>query len=268
MIETNVIETTTVEDYAIEINSYAVKTAEIIVKIGDTFNRAKAELKHGEFSKLFELTPFGQRTAQNYMRIASSEKVQALLKNESDSHLGVKKLLEVATGKDTKESKKKDLKWWERKAIYDEMPNMPFVDFYKEDIETDIMQKALITYDMWALLNISMDELTSIIEAKAEEEPSILSGGYVPFVFSNETLGKTNMPLISIFGLKNGDSLVNHLLRDKDDYSGLGGSGYYINKFNVKLAVHTDIMKTGAGYGLNDFTFGLDWMKAEGLLAR
>ncbi len=98
----SLVKTATVEAYANEINGYVNKTAEMIVRIGDTFNRAKTALPHGEFSKLFDLTPVGQRQSQKYMKIANSTDVQSLLKSEPNSHLNMKQLYQLATGKEDK----------------------------------------------------------------------------------------------------------------------------------------------------------------------
>jgi len=253
---TAIIQTRTAEEYAQDINGYIAKTAEMVVRIGNTFNEAKEDLPHGEFTKIFDFTPIGQRQAQKYMKIAKSPEVQHLLKNEPSSHLGVKQLYLLASGKEEKPSEPKELKWWEKKEIYESLPGMPFVDFYKRYIESELMQKANITYDMWALLNIPTEELDSIIFAEAEKNPGILEGQYLPFVYSTATIGKTCVPLLSIFGLGTNESLVNSYLRTKSHPE---GEGFFINRNKAKESIYIIIYNSASEF--SDFTFELDWME-------
>ncbi len=172
------IETKTVADYAGQINIYAGKTAQLIFKIGETFIEAKDNLPHGEFSKLFELTPFGQRTAQNYMRIAASQKVKELLKNEPDSHLGVKRLLQIATGKsaDNKPA------WLIKQEENDKDKSMPYIDFWKKENEYELWKQLGISHDFVKLSPLSIREFNKQLDRDIANDKSILEGKKYPVI--------------------------------------------------------------------------------------
>lgn len=64
--------TLSAEIWAAMINQEAAKTVESILAVGQLFIDAKKGLPHGEFGRLFTLTPFTQRMAQRLMLIAKN----------------------------------------------------------------------------------------------------------------------------------------------------------------------------------------------------
>lgn len=191
-IRTEVInETNKVEWYADRINSHVKKTVEHIIDIGNNFISAKENLQHGEFSKLFELTPITQRTAQKYMKIARSGEVQQILKNEPNSHLSVTKLYQLASGKseEPEPAKTSELDWYTLQKINDSDPTMPFIDYYKREHETELMKNVGMGYDMMKLAGVFFDDMDELIKKHAETYPSILDGEMYPaLLFNNDIL--------------------------------------------------------------------------------